>query len=96
MKPDVITHIGDTYQVAPFAGAWIETALRVIGGNVLTTVAPFAGAWIETVMLPYPCLESEKSLPSRERGLKLILGVKYINAKEVAPFAGAWIETTSL
>ena len=34
------------YQVAPFAGAWIEIGLRARKfGNDF--VAPFAGAWIE-------------------------------------------------
>ena len=34
--------------VAPFAGAWIETA-AVAGVTASLGVAPFAGAWIETV-----------------------------------------------
>jgi len=33
--------------VAPRAGAWIETWLRHLAGNILW-VAPRAGAWIET------------------------------------------------
>ncbi len=32
--------------VAPFAGAWIEIALKELK-NLVNTVAPFAGAWIE-------------------------------------------------
>ena len=34
-------------KVAPFAGAWIETQVR-IGLRGPARVAPFAGAWIET------------------------------------------------
>ena len=34
-----------------------------------------------------------KSRPSRARGLKLKLKVKYSLIIKVAPFAGAWIET---
>ena len=35
------------YQVAPYAGAWIETSLmRLI--EISQKVAPYAGAWIET------------------------------------------------
>jgi len=39
-------------EVAPFAGAWIET---VHGGpdERLEAVAPFAGAWIETAIRRY-------------------------------------------
>ena len=33
-----------------------------------------------------------KSLPSRERGLKLAEGEKHEYAEWVAPLAGAWIE----
>ena len=45
--------------VAPFAGAWIETATFASLIRVSSLVAPFAGAWIETwllalvVMLPW-------------------------------------------
>ena len=34
-------------EVAPFAGAWIETVL-LICNFLRRSVAPFAGAWIET------------------------------------------------
>ena len=34
--------------VAPYAGAWIETARRVCKA-ALPGVAPYAGAWIETM-----------------------------------------------
>ena len=36
----------EIYNVAPFAGAWIEI-LRQYNPLPLETVAPFAGAWIE-------------------------------------------------
>ncbi len=35
--------------VAPFTGAWIETAL-IARIEVTEKVAPFTGAWIETYM----------------------------------------------
>ena len=34
----------------------------------------------------------DKSLPSRERGLKLGTGITSLTEEMVAPFAGAWIE----
>ena len=54
--------------VAPFAGAWIEiqTSASVVS---LHKVAPFAGAWIEMDVTYKPFI-IERSLPSRERGLK--------------------------
>ena len=33
--------------VAPFTGAWIETAIEGLGADMVA-VAPFTGAWIET------------------------------------------------
>ena len=56
------------FDVAPFAGAWIETwsACRYRSQRV---VAPFAGAWIETVIVVTP-VRTPVSLPSRERGSK--------------------------
>ena len=57
-------------------------------------VAPFAGAWIETTdlqLLTY----AYQSLPSRERGLKLMIDQFRLCGDIVAPFAGAWIETMS-
>ena len=59
--------------------------------SVRSLVAPFAGAWIEIYCV---CCFFRYlwSLPSRERGLKLI-APQYIQLlKLVAPFAGAWIE----
>ena len=57
-----------TVQVAPFAGAWIE-----ITGNIVHApsqrVAPFAGEWIE-IAISEIRIDRDKSLPSRERGLK--------------------------
>ena len=34
-------------QVAPYVGAWIETAV-VASATIGTMVAPYVGAWIET------------------------------------------------
>ena len=47
LKPDFVSHPELSENVAPRAGAWIETdnALTGIGAGV---VAPRAGAWIET------------------------------------------------
>ena len=55
--------------VAPFAGAWIEIP-RLIRIDGFTSVAPFAGAWIEIIGTKIGRTK-QKSLPSRERGLKL-------------------------
>ena len=56
-------------EVAPPAGAWIETRRFVkLCRGVL--VAPPAGAWIETTNLMTKKSCKWKSLPPRERGLK--------------------------
>ncbi len=46
LKPDEAFFPSED-DVAPFAGAWIETAVNAIT-TLACSVAPFAGAWIET------------------------------------------------
>ena len=55
--------------VAPRAGAWIETPVKV-ARNIINSVAPRAGAWIETKG-PGATLLMCLSHPVRVRGLKL-------------------------
>ncbi len=54
-------------------------------------VAPLAGAWIE-IKSVFELDIVNRSLPSRERGLKLISSVAEEISSLVAPLAGAWIE----
>ena len=79
------------YIVAPHTGAWIETMCASFTLCV-STVAPHTGAWIETDAMRE---ESKwtKSLPIRERGLKLFYRIVIHNQYHVAPHTGAWIET---
>ena len=58
-------------QVAPYTGAWIETA-READSRTFTNVAPYTGAWIETSSTP----STGSVLPShpiRVRGLKHLI-----------------------
>ena len=59
-----------TFLVAPLAGAWIET-LNIVGLSFSYGVAPLAGAWIETCEKNNERRNTQKSRPSRARGLKL-------------------------
>ena len=61
-------HLGKG-EVAPRAGAWIET-FSMIPVFPRVGVAPRAGAWIETSIIFTPLLYN-KSPPVRGRGLKL-------------------------
>ena len=54
-------------------------------------VAPRAGAWIEATSLVRSA-QNCRSLPVRERGLKLIKALGPAQKAAVAPRAGAWIE----
>ena len=63
-------------RVAPLAGAWIEMP-SVLDAHLPDVVAPLAGAWIE-ILLCTKSMGSHWSLPSRERGLKSAIGMKYI------------------
>ena len=77
-------------QVAPRAGAWIEEP-RILAKRFITTVAPRAGAWIED----HGRQDEQgpgRSLPVRERGLKIFGRPGQPQCRHVAPRAGAWIE----
>ena len=56
--------------VAPFTGAWIEIP-GWIAAWLAAPVAPFTGAWIE-MRKGQSHMPVVMSLPSRERGLKLV------------------------
>ena len=58
--------------VAPLAGAWIEITTYTKRSVAAKVVAPLAGAWIE-IHLFSVVDQMAGSLPSRERGLKLLL-----------------------
>ena len=58
------------------------------------SVAPFTGAWIE-IETCHLGLTQRESLPSRERGLKLLYGGGKACEYLVAPFTGAWIEMST-
>ena len=58
-------------------------------------VAPLAGAWIEIGMPNGEVVAWMPSLPSRERGLKLLREGYIEEIPAVAPLAGAWIEIPS-
>ena len=58
-------------RVAPLVGAWIETDAMEKAINKFY-VAPLVGAWIETSVTGMLIAPTPMSLPSWERGLKLI------------------------
>ena len=64
----------------------------ILSGSGRSFVAPFAGAWVEIDMACEDKHYANKSLPSRERGLKYLRLVLNIKPHCVAPFAGAWVE----
>ena len=82
-------------QVAPHAGAWIETR-RSARRSALCRVAPHAGAWIETPASRCTLSEALESRPARARGLKQsTVRATCESVCDVAPHAGAWIETSA-
>ena len=72
MKPRQYPTAGAGPEVAPRAGAWIETEAE---GNKFfhPSVAPRAGAWIETRCVTSSSSFVQVSHPVRVRGLKLSL-----------------------
>ena len=60
---------GPEHDVAPHAGAWIETVM-IKWWLGQTVVAPHAGAWIETILYADTDNTPAASPPMRGRGLK--------------------------
>ena len=58
-------------------------------------VAPLVGAWIEIPIWDWDKQDFVTSLPSWERGLKLVEQYIVYNVRGVAPLVGAWIEISS-
>ena len=73
LKPEIFTTNIEIMDVAPPAGAWIET-LELLNANINFIVAPPAGAWIETALHTRGNGRTG-SLPPRERGLKHAVNV---------------------
>ena len=69
LKRFVSKGVGNGSEVAPRAGAWIETIPLLIYFAIYP-VAPRAGAWIETYMGAKSICEDLMSRPVRARGLK--------------------------
>ena len=70
LKPSYGADRDGRRDVAPHAGAWIETN-EIVGFEPLKEVAPHAGAWIETGNGHFTGLQTV-SPPMRGRGLKQI------------------------
>jgi hypothetical protein len=68
LKLNYIDSTGYAWPVAPFTGAWIETA-ETSQAPAVSLVAPFTGAWIETNTWNRG-YESSGVAPSRVRELK--------------------------
>ncbi len=64
--------------VAPRAGAWIETGY-LVSLTAIKWVAPRAGAWIETNTLIILAGAFSESRPVRARGLKLLNSIAHFS-----------------
>ena len=76
--------------VVPHAGTWIEIRIRP-RSNTEISVVPHAGTWIE-IQTERQRLQTMKSFPTRERGLKYTLCGCEETLYMVVPHAGTWIE----
>ena len=70
--------------VAPYAGAWVEIFMNTSKFDWVD-VAPYAGAWVEIILSEEQDAFDNMSLPTRERGLKLLFGRKKDNPKKSLP-----------
>ena len=81
--------------VAPFAGAWVETAPATVTAEILQKSRPSRarGLKLHVIVNVYG---ERTSRPSRARGLKLRRRYLIGLTDGVAPFAGAWVETLTV
>ncbi|HAW6257674.1 TPA: hypothetical protein JMF69_001659 [Legionella pneumophila] len=79
--------------VAPRAGAWIETNL-VTRLDMMRDVAPRAGAWIETTIVCHHPARRKKSRPVRARGLKHIKRLRKELAERSRPVRARGLKRT--
>ncbi|MFR2215166.1 MAG: hypothetical protein ACLS61_15845 [Ruminococcus sp.] len=80
-----------TFFPSPFAGAWIEIVI-VLVGKIADKVAPLRERGLKIPLGNQYFLSVHLSLPLRERGLKYNKE-RYDAGKRLSPpFAGAWIE----
>ena len=87
LSPQVLFHL---IRVAPLVGAWIEIKRKEREKHE-RMVAPLVGAWIE-IISHMTIVVFKTSLPSWERGLKLLNDGAHVATNLVAPLVGAWIE----
>ena len=83
---------GDQREVAPYVGAWIETAKELLRVLKATGSLPM---WERGLKPQYHrrMVLGFKSLPMWERGLKRDYHSGCRPHRQVAPYVGAWIET---
>ena len=77
--------------VAPYAGAWIETISVPAASVILTASPPTRGRGLKLVV-DIVCTPQKPSPPTRGRGLKRLWLLLPCRCGRVAPYAGAWIE----
>ena len=70
MKSSVL--ISRTMSVTPYAGVWIEIIICMIK-RMVDIVTPYAGVWIEIYRHDAEISGNNRSLPTRECGLKFFL-----------------------
>ena len=91
LKPFLRERFVDLANVAPYVGAWIETALIFLSMRP----APSHPMWVRGLKPARPVAEAldPVSHPMWVRGLKHRIGDESPSREQVAPYVGAWIET---
>ncbi len=82
-----------TRNVAPHAGAWIETVIPATATGASPPSRPTRARGLKHTVAWLYRWSSATSRPTRARGLKLVYRGAVLPKVRVAPHAGAWIET---
>ena len=93
LKFSAIAYLKGMHDVTPFAGVWIEIAIRTIFDSKCCRSLPSRECGLKYLSYLL-CFILWPSLPSRECGLKSVPFVLLLSPFVVTPFAGVWIEIT--
>ena len=94
LKPDIDNPEPTCAQVAPHAGAWIETPFSRAAAAFFSS-RPTRARGLKHTSSPFTT-PFRRSRPTRARGLKLAPVSTHTSSSSVAPHAGAWIETSQV
>ena len=91
LKVIIMVHTPWIIEIAPRAGAWIESHLSTRISKKIS-IAPRAGAWIESIK-KRDDRDAADIAPRAGAWIERLVGTGGLTSTSIAPRAGAWIES---